>query len=232
MASQDWFDKDFYKVLGVDKSASDEDIKKTYRKLARKFHPDINKTKEAEDKFKEINEANEVLSDPSKRKKYDTLGANWRAGQEFQPPPGWDGGGFDFGGAHGMNGFSDFFEAFFGGGGAAPFGAAGGFGGGAFGGGRGQRMQRDPCLHHAGRWLGQRAHRPAAGSGDGAGDSPGDGGALGRGGGRSAARMAEPCTFGHAGGLENRPFSPLRVELRVIMTLNNAHGIVMGGAGA
>jgi curved DNA-binding protein len=137
--------RDYYDVLGVPRSASGDEIQKAYRKLARKFHPDINKTKEAEDKFKEINEANEVLSDPSKRKKYDTLGANWRAGQEFQPPPGWNGGGFDFGGAHGahgMNGFSDFFEAFFGGGGAAPFGAAGGFGGGAFGGGRGQRMQR------------------------------------------------------------------------------------------
>jgi curved DNA-binding protein len=134
--------RDYYDVLGVPRAASGEEIQKAYRKLARKYHPDINKTKEAEDKFKEINEANEVLSDPAKRKKYDTLGANWRAGQEFQPPPGWDGSGFDFGGAHGMNGFSDFFEAFFGGAGASPFGAAGGFGGGAFGGARGQRVQR------------------------------------------------------------------------------------------
>jgi len=134
--------KDYYDVLGVTRSATPEDIQKAYRKLARKFHPDINKTKEAEDRFKEINEANEVLSDQEKRKKYDTLGANWKAGQEFKPPPGWEGAaGFDFNGG-GMNGFSDFFEAFFGGGGS-PFGGAAGFGGGGFG-GSGARMRRGP----------------------------------------------------------------------------------------
>ena len=134
--------KDYYDVLGVARSATPDDIQKAYRKLARKFHPDINKTKEAEDRFKEINEANEVLSDPEKRKKYDTLGANWKAGQEFKPPPGWEGAaGFDFNGG-GMNGFSDFFEAFFGGGGS-PFGGAAGFGGGGFG-GSGARMRRGP----------------------------------------------------------------------------------------
>ncbi len=126
--------KDYYEVLGVPRTASAEEIQKAYRKLARKFHPDVNKTKEAEDRFKEINEANEVLSDPEKRKKYDVLGANWKAGQEFRPPPGWEGGAnFDFNGNGDVNGFSDFFEAFFGGG--SPFGGAGGpFGGGAFGG--------------------------------------------------------------------------------------------------
>lgn len=135
--------RDYYDVLGVSRSASPEEIQKAYRKLARKYHPDINKTKEAEDRFKEINEANEVLSDPQKRKKYDTLGANWKAGQEFKPPPGWEGGaaGFDFNGG-GMNGFSDFFEAFFGGGGS-PFGGGAGFGGAGFGGG-GARTRRGP----------------------------------------------------------------------------------------
>ncbi len=134
--------KDYYDVLGVSRSASPEEIQKAYRKLARKFHPDINKTKEAEDRFKEINEANEVLSDPEKRKKYDTLGANWKAGQEFKPPPGWQGNaGFDFNGG-GMNGFSDFFEAFFSGGGS-PFGGSAGFGSPGFG-GAGARMRRGP----------------------------------------------------------------------------------------
>ncbi len=138
--------RDYYEVLGVSRTASADEIQKAYRKLARKYHPDINKTKEAEDRFKEINEANEVLSDPEKRKKYDTLGANWKAGQEFRPPPGWEqAAGFDFNGG-GMNGFSDFFEAFFGGGGS-PFGGAAGFGGaGGFGGqagfSGGARMRR------------------------------------------------------------------------------------------
>jgi curved DNA-binding protein len=113
--------RDYYDVLGVSRSSSQEEIQKAYRKLARQFHPDINKTKGAEDRFKEINEANEVLSDPEKRKKYDTLGANWKAGQEFQPPPGWEGGSFQFNGG-GVDGFSDFFEAFFGG--SSPFGGA------------------------------------------------------------------------------------------------------------
>lgn len=134
--------KDYYDVLGVSRNASADEIQKAYRKLARKYHPDINKSKGTEDRFKEINEANEVLSDAEKRKKYDTLGANWKAGQEFKPPPGWGGNaGFDFNG-DGMNGFSDFFEAFFAGGGS-PFGGARGFGGAGFGGG-GPRMQRGP----------------------------------------------------------------------------------------
>lgn len=123
--------KDYYKTLGVARTATPEEIKRAYRKLAREFHPDKNKAKGAEDKFKEINEANEVLSDAEKRKAYDTLGANWKNGQQFSPPPGWEtmfGGragprrsagrgarGGDFGGAGGA-GFSDFFSSMFGGG--------------------------------------------------------------------------------------------------------------------
>src|ERR1700683_5180129 len=81
--------RDYYEVLGVARGASDEDIKKSFRKLARLYHPDVAKTKKgAEDKFKEINEAYEVLSDPAKRKKYDELGPNWKQGAEFRPPPG------------------------------------------------------------------------------------------------------------------------------------------------
>lgn len=137
--------KDYYKILGVERSASDEAIHKAYRKLARKYHPDVNKEAGAEEKFKEIGEAYEVLKDPAKRKKYDTLGANWKMGDDFRPPPGWEnmtggfgrqqqrpgGGGFEFGG-----GFSDFFEFIFGG--MGP-----GMGGGSGRGGR-ARSARDP----------------------------------------------------------------------------------------
>src|SRR5437588_6727892 len=83
--------KDYYATLGVPRDASEQDIKKAFRKLARQYHPDVAKDKKtAEEKFKEINEAYEVLSDPEKRKKYDELGANWKQGAEFRPPPGWD----------------------------------------------------------------------------------------------------------------------------------------------
>lgn len=113
--------RDYYEVLGVAKSATADEIKTAYRKLARKYHPDVNPgDKSAEDKFKEINEAYEVLSDADKRKRYDQLGANWKSGEEFRPPPGWEGvqqGDFGdlFGGDSGRGGFSDFFESLFGG---------------------------------------------------------------------------------------------------------------------
>ena len=119
--------KDYYKSLGVLKGASKDDIRKAFRKLARKYHPDVSRNDPgAEDKFKEINEAYEVLSDPEKRQKYDTLGSNWQQGGGFRPPPGWQGRGagrthpdFDLGGT----GFSDFFEQFFSGErGHSPFG--------------------------------------------------------------------------------------------------------------
>jgi len=111
--------KDYYKILGVPKNATAKDIKAAYRKLARKHHPDVNPgNAKAEARFKEINEANEVLSDPEKRKRYDQLGANWNA-YGGAPPPNWPGRARvdvqDFGG----RGFSDFFETFFGGAGGA-----------------------------------------------------------------------------------------------------------------
>ena len=142
--------KDYYETLGVPKTATEAEIKKAFRKLARQYHPDVVKEREkktAEAKFKEINEAYEVLGDPEKRKKYDTLGADWeRGGAPQQAPPNWQdfaqpraggrqgGAEFHFGGT----GFSDFFETFFGGRGGrtggSPFGdydigdEAGGFG--------------------------------------------------------------------------------------------------------
>ncbi|MDR3418721.1 MAG: DnaJ domain-containing protein, partial [Nevskia sp.] len=127
--------KDYYKILGVSRTADADEIKRAYRKLARQYHPDKNKAKGAEDRFKEVNEANEVLSDAKKRQAYDQLGANWRAGERFTPPPGWNFnmGGADFGHAgfgrgaragapaagagagFGNGGYSDFFSTLFGG---------------------------------------------------------------------------------------------------------------------
>jgi len=108
--------RDYYAVLGVDRKAGTDDIKKAYRRLARKYHPDVNREPDAEDKFKEVGEAYEVLSDPEKRAAYDALGADWQDHQNFRPPPDWEqqfafgGGGFT---SH-DGGFSDFFETLFG----------------------------------------------------------------------------------------------------------------------
>lgn len=116
---------DYYKVLGIDKTASQDDIKKAYRKLARKYHPDLNPDdKQANKMFQEINEANEALGDPDKRKKYDEYGENWKHADQYEQngrnPFGGSGrGGFGGGGGSGFGGgdFSDFFESMFGGGG-------------------------------------------------------------------------------------------------------------------
>ncbi|MCB0323122.1 MAG: DnaJ domain-containing protein [Bdellovibrionales bacterium] len=161
--------QDYYETLGVARSATSEEISKAFRKLARKYHPDVNKDPDAENRFKQINEANEVLGDPEKRKRYDALGANWQNGQEFVPPDGWEEflsgfgggarsgrrtysfqtggqGGSPFQGAEGFGGggFSDFFNSLFGeyGIGAAP-------GGGARGYAEGSRMARAGRTHEA-----------------------------------------------------------------------------------
>src|SRR5258705_7704640 len=122
--------KDYNTPLGVPRDASDDNTKKPFRRLARQYHPDVAKDKKAaEEKFKEINEANEVLSDPQKRKKYDQLGARWKEGAGFQPPPGWQqragqrpAGTEDFEFHFDGTGFSDFFEQFFGRGSRSGFG--------------------------------------------------------------------------------------------------------------
>jgi curved DNA-binding protein len=179
--------KDYYAILGVSRDASDEDIKKAFRRLARQYHPDVAKDKKAaEEKFKEINEAYEVLSDPAKRKKYDTLGANWNRATGFEPPPDWqqahgahwsspDGSQhfeFHFGGT----GFSDFFEQFFGGGRGGGFeeifrqaGGAGDFGKGAAHAQRGQDIEGDllvtleEALRGSVRSISLQKHNPRTG---------------------------------------------------------------------
>ncbi|HEX5057071.1 MAG TPA: DnaJ C-terminal domain-containing protein [Gammaproteobacteria bacterium] len=127
--------KDYYRIIGLGRDASQDEIKRAYRKLARKYHPDISKEPDAEQRFKELGEAYAVLGDPEKRAAYDRLGSDWRSGQEFRPPPGWGAGGFDHGGFNyggaredfgaedayaaesgaDFGGFSDFFESLFGG---------------------------------------------------------------------------------------------------------------------
>jgi curved DNA-binding protein len=114
--------KDYYDTLGVARSASAEEIKRAYRKLARKYHPDVSKERNAEARFKDVQEAYEVLKDPDKRAAYDQLGRDYRSGQQFRPPPDWEQ-RFGFsGGQHFSDGFSDFFSSLFGGGpgGAGP----------------------------------------------------------------------------------------------------------------
>jgi len=133
--------KDYYQILGVSRDASQEEIKRAYRKLARKYHPDVNKEAGAEDQFKELGEAYEVLKDPEKRAAYDQLGKNWQSGQDFEPPPNWgadggfSGGGFSQSTGGDFGGFSDFFESLFGQGfdpGSAHFGRGGFQGRGGF----------------------------------------------------------------------------------------------------
>ncbi len=123
--------QDYYKILGIERKASQDEIKNAYKKMAKKNQPDINKTKDAEDTFKKINEAYEVLKDPEKRKLYDQFGDNWQSGQDFNPSDfSGFGGGSGFrtysyvSGDMGSSGFSEFFESIFGGG-------FSGFGGGS-----------------------------------------------------------------------------------------------------
>lgn len=124
--------KDYYKILGVARSAKTDEIRKAYRRLAKKYHPDVSKEVDAEVRFKEVGEAYEVLKDTEKRAAYDRLGSNWKQGEQFRPPPDW-GAQFDFGGgqAGGNADFSDFFSSIFG----------GGFNPGAGGGGRRTRQR-------------------------------------------------------------------------------------------
>lgn len=121
--------KDYYHLLGISRAATPDDIKRAYRRLARKYHPDVSKEPDAEERFKEVQEAYEVLKDPKKRDAYNQLGANWKTGQDFRPPHGWET-RFDFDGSpfgntggstfkssgFGVGGFSEFFESLFGGG--------------------------------------------------------------------------------------------------------------------
>ena len=146
--------RDYYQVLGLQRTATAEELKTAYRRRARKYHPDVSKEANAEERFKEVQEAYEVLKDPEKRAAYDQLGSEWKSGQQFRPPPDW-GSGFEFGGGRGRQraraggdeevyaeeGFSDFFSSLFGGG--SPF------GGTARRGGRDHHARIDIALEQA-----------------------------------------------------------------------------------
>ncbi len=148
--------RDYYRILGVQRTANAEEVKTAYRRLARKYHPDVSKEPNAEERFKEVQEAYEVLKDPEKRAAYDQLGSEWKSGQQFRPPPDW-GSGFEFGGgrtrqrahahagdeaqAYAEEGFSDFFSSLFGG--ASPFRSA------TRGGGRDHHARIDIALEQA-----------------------------------------------------------------------------------
>ncbi len=109
--------KDYYTLMGIERNASQDEIKRAYRKMARKYHPDVSKEANAEERFKEIGEAYEVLKDPEKRASYDQLGANWKSGQDFHPPPDWGQGSESHGGSYAgadASQSSDFFESLFG----------------------------------------------------------------------------------------------------------------------
>jgi curved DNA-binding protein len=106
--------QDYYKTLGVNRDATADEIHKAFRKLARQYHPDVSKSPDAETQFKRVNEAYEVLKDPEKRKRYDSLGRHWKAGQQFTPPPGFSGFRMEFGQGDSFGGFSDFFQNLFG----------------------------------------------------------------------------------------------------------------------
>ena len=120
--------QDYYEIMGVKRDATQDEIKRAYRKLARKYHPDVSKEADAEQRFKSVGEAYEVLKDPEKRAAYDKFGENWKAGQDFNPPPDWDA-GFEFSGGGYTGGdasdYSDFFESLFGQGFAQGRGGAG-----------------------------------------------------------------------------------------------------------
>ena len=118
--------KDYYSVMGVARDATPDEIKRAYRRLARKYHPDVSSEPDAEARFKQVGEAYEVLKDPEKRAAYDQLGSSWKDGQNFRPPPDWSGGfqfhGGDFRSADAQQ-FSDFFESLFGQGGFGQVGS-------------------------------------------------------------------------------------------------------------